>query len=401
MFNAIILPMWAMATGAFWGTKEVRHAAGVAFVCFVLSLAGSLFTAYLSQPIYADMIPAAGMEVAWAISAAIAFAMFILASNLAEYISSRIDQRRAAVTTNRVAVYAIIFVLVGAFDGTLNYFGSPIRSEQAYVVETFSEKLGKGKMPFSEEIAAIDQTIESNKVMYRGKWTVRWDARDEVRELQRQRADFVKLQQEAIRADRQHHQGETEKKLNRQSFATWSFRLMSVAIYVLMLLISIPIAGFIDLWDMQDGKRDRKLAKGKPAKDIGYRSVATAMQGEKAGEKIGEKEAVDFKLSPQAELRENPGDFSAGKAGESEYHEKVILTGETDNRHPKYSRQVQPDKYRGLSKAKYKRFVKAAREVLESQGRYNKTAIASRAGIDRKTVSTYLRVAIENKDLTA
>ncbi|MEO0896304.1 MAG: hypothetical protein AAFY71_07905 [Bacteroidota bacterium] len=401
MFNAIILPMWAMATGAFGKNKDLRLGAGVAFVCFVLSLAGGVFTAYLSQPIYADMLPAAGHIVAWLVSSSVAFAMFILCSNLAEFIASKLDGRGSAVPIRRIGVYAIIFVALGGFDATLNYFGSPIRSEQAYEVTTFAAHISEKALPFTREIENIDKTIEANKVMYKGKWTVRWDAKEEVRQLQHQRAEYVRMQQDAVKGEKANHASDRSKKLGRQSFATLSFRFMSVSIYLLMLVISIPIASYVDDWDMQDGVRDRKVSS---PDDPDSEAIDP--------EEIEDNPPIGFAVAkskdgPQADLSrgsntgEHPQEKVTNSSVQSTHHKQVIVTGETDNVHPRFSANVQPDRYRGLSKSKYNRCVKAAKKVLAEDGRYNKIRIANLSGINRKTVAKYLRVAIENKDLEA
>ena len=60
---------------------------------------------------------------------------------------------------------------------------------------------------------------------------------------------------------------------------------------------------------------------------------------------------------------------------------------------------MQPDRYRGLDQKKYRRAMREAQAVLRDHGKYNKAEIARRVGMDRKPITKYLRVGIENGDL--
>lgn len=74
---------------------------------------------------------------------------------------------------------------------------------------------------------------------------------------------------------------------------------------------------------------------------------------------------------------------------------------ELNSGHPKYTRKVQPDIYRGIDQRKYRKFVRIAKKVLGEKGTYNKTLIAKKVPMSRTTVNRYLNVAFEKGDLIA
>lgn len=83
------------------------------------------------------------------------------------------------------------------------------------------------------------------------------------------------------------------------------------------------------------------------------------------------------------------------KTGFHTYQKEI----ETSNQNPVFTERHQPDSYRGIDQKKYNKYLKAAREYLDKNNRYNKAAIARNAGISESAGKNYFKVAIEKGDL--
>jgi len=110
-------------------------------------------------------------------------------------------------------------------------------------------------------------------------------------------------------------------------------------------------------------------------------------------------EKIDQRLE-QLEKREeaateNPSYISDPKPQVIYHHGKMV----DDKKHPNFTSEIQPDRGREFDRKKYQRFLNVSKQVLKEKGRYDRTAIAAKAGISRRSASKYYRMALEKKDL--
>lgn len=79
---------------------------------------------------------------------------------------------------------------------------------------------------------------------------------------------------------------------------------------------------------------------------------------------------------------------------------QTIVQKEIDlgGNHPRYTKVIQPEVYKGIDEEKYRKFVPEYRK-MESTGKINKTKIAQCCGISRGSVYNYIKVAQARKDI--
>lgn len=94
-----------------------------------------------------------------------------------------------------------------------------------------------------------------------------------------------------------------------------------------------------------------------------------------------------------------PQGFLSSSGAQTTSTETIKKEVVLDKSHPRFTKTVQPDEYRGIDQTKYKVFTIEAKKVLKEVGKYNKALIAQRTGLARNSVTLYLKVAFERNDL--
>lgn len=80
---------------------------------------------------------------------------------------------------------------------------------------------------------------------------------------------------------------------------------------------------------------------------------------------------------------------------------EIIIQREVDpgNTHPKFSKRVQPTKYKGVNPTKFKKFVRVIRKTPLIDGKYDRETIIKKSNIAKTSYYKYLNLAIQNGDI--
>lgn len=410
MLHTVFQTAWILILAAFSGNKSLKRQAGFAGACFLAAIGCAYGTAWMSQPVYADILNYPPLWVSWTISAFIGWVMMTGTTIVASYLMESLLGVPHLINGRVVGVSMVIILTVGIWDVSKNLEGADAHVQESFQTVTYEQETQGQDKPYSDEIKKIDESIDGHKVIYKGKLTVRWDARDQVAELEKQRARYVEMQMAAIEAAKDKHDIENAQTENRKENAGKGLKWFSLALYILQLAFNMVVSQFVISWDMRDGERDGKIDYSEQEEDNyysdkGQREEAIEMESNGTpswynGTAIGYKKSTNERNSERSESVRNPREKGTVKDGQST-HERIVMKGGQDTSHPKFSSRVQPDKYRGLNPTKYKKVVTVARSVLDTQGKYNKEQIAREANVSKNTVYKYLKAAITNNDLPA
>lgn len=132
---------------------------------------------------------------------------------------------------------------------------------------------------------------------------------------------------------------------------------------------------------------EEEPTKGPSAKHSSAELVRIKRELEALRKVVGEGKNL-----PPKKVNESPGNFTPNQGENLTIEKKEI---HLNNTHPKFTKRVQPDEYRGINEQKYSKFLKVANQVLAEKGRYVKAEIVKKSGLTKPTVTRYMKLAIE------
>ena len=409
----LIKQIFQLVLAAFQPNRQIQQKAGFAARCLILSLVFAVLTTWLSFPAYASMVPNPNPDLVWAVAGFVAMLMFYATSTIGRHIAERSKGVEPLIGLRELGFVVVIAIGVGGFDGYKGFqIGAGERARDVYQVQSFEESQAGAPLPYAEQIASIDEQIEGLKVMYQGKWTVRWDKRKEHEQLLARRDQWVEKQLAEIDASRSLYEERTAHTRSMQRSATGTLQGISLILYGLQILLAIPLGMFAVDWDLMDGVRDgrnsRQESQPRERKPGLLSRIFNRNQNPELEPVVAEKKAdpIGFKRGSSdhgknppvsdAPDTENQTGTDTGTGSGTHTHSHDIRM---DNSHPEFTGKLQPENYRGIDTRLYKKVVKHARKVVADTGKYNRTEIASKAGTSPKTVLKHLRVAWEIGDL--
>lgn len=258
MFNHILRPMWAILVRSFSGSPGLRKKAGAAGVCLIASIVFAYFTAWISQPVYKYMV--GEDHVAWMISAMIATAMFFFSSIVGYYLAEKFSKQPPLLNPAFVGVIALLWICLGPFDAYLGATsGAQERAIEKHNIQSFSQSLEGKPLPYSGEISELtkqQQALQDDKVSWKGVVSTRERSSRQAVKLSRDIQKYLDMQRKEVAVMDSLHQKSMAMATQKQAQTQRTMSFVSIVLYLLQIVLSIPLCLFDIACDTEDGVRD-------------------------------------------------------------------------------------------------------------------------------------------------
>ena len=339
MFQQVLLPLLNLLKAAFFVKDPgLKRIAGVAFGCFVVNVVLVVYTVWVAQPAYENIIH---HELAgWCIAGAIGLLVFMLANTIGAFFAEAILGTKHLVEPTMVMIVGLLLFTFGIYDAKRGYdVGSVSRAEELFKAQSYAEA-NTTPLPYSKEIADLDKQIEAlrnEKIMWRGRLTMPERNRKMIASLIKQKQPFIDLQIAAEKDKILIHEKRESRKSVMKSDSEEGNKMLNIWMYILMIPISILLQVFVIKIDIADGIRDGRYNANiidesnpydLPEKDSNNRKPSQMPKGSEKGQKTGPRTVggmlgraifsmlgftQDSSLEPDKFLEKFPDEASRGR----------------------------------------------------------------------------------------
>lgn len=394
--------------------EEKRSYAAPLFVVIAITISCMFIAARFSYTKYAAFLTSN----TWGLVATslVAIIMFLLTGFLAkEYAKSTFgDGSQKPVSI--LIFFTVLTTAIGYGDYWVNSAGAQeIAKDKAGEISTINfQSLSQSEDDQLKQIARDKEALTSGKLGYKYGWTngknyeLNNSGKARLNELDKKEADILRMKGSKI----DHTQAEANlinaDILEKRNILSTMFYYVVMFVYVLMMAAAylaevLYMKIQTPVHNVQTHTPTVKLTQNEQSESVHSKDnehPANAVNAQTRSNPIGFQQNGVY--SKVVQLNNQDVQTSVQKTGGLVNNERTqtIVQKEIDlgGNHPRYTKVIQPEVYKGIDEEKYNKFVPEYRR-MESKGKINKTEIAKCCGISRGSVYNYIKVAQARKDI--